>query len=836
MILSIHIRTTYADDDLFTLQVGPDGYLYYIDFTYGLTNYIGRIRDGSLGFSPPPSEEPPTEPPPIPHYVHIAETCLDPAAMPELVWEVKENGEYYGELHLDAAEVVVPSLGSMRTRVFNGLLPGPVIRMRPCGIYHLTYFNDLQEWPPGKPCEGANGECEPNYTGLHLHGLHVSPNPPDDSQTVSMAPGESFEYIYTVPCDHAGGTHWYHTHHHGSSSSQTNGGTEGILVIEENKYVSEADIPDVIGNMPEVFINLLQFDPEKLKISKAITQDALSETTIEADTYLINGCKRMDVTLAANEWTRFRMLHVGYMSNAVVTIPEPCEGQLLAKDGVYLGTVPRNIDSSGVLFFTLASRLDVAIRCPILEEGVVPWTIRRVDDVTPSVIGNLIVVDSNIVSQEIPTWNPCRPGYLTDVWDIPESEVVELRSVGARGVAINEQIFSGFENYIFSMNLGVVQEFSTTGTDTHPLHMHVSHVQLGNMTANDNSMAVAPNWNQQGDWVDTWSIPGRAFVRFRPERFVGPYLLHCHIPVHADQGMVSVINVMDNGDGTGQSSLGNPDILNWGTCQPTELPWLCEANASNLGMPYNDTQLNIPGTIEAEYYNDGGEDIGFHNIPDPFVDPSDFRRDEDANAPECYEERSIAVSNIHGTVNVLDHKTIGDIKDTEWLRYNVEVLQQGTYSCTFNFIDFDDNVSIHIYSNVRSCPAKGGSCESAGLLAMAHNSEFSHRGTGTDGVGDNYLTRQSIDLGVGNTSFVICFDSDTDARFNYFTLALVGSGSTPMPSTTPSLQPTTEPPTTEPPTFENSTELGGNGAVRIGGLTTFMACVVMLTSIASLVL
>ncbi len=818
------------------MQIGPDGYLYYIDFTYELTNYIGRIRDGSLSEAPPVSTPPPTEPtepPSIPCCVQPAETCIDPATMHELMWEVKENGEYYGELHLDSAEATIPSLGYMRTRVFNGLLPGPIIRMRPCGIYHLTYFNHLQQWPPGRPCDGDNGECEPNYTGLHLHGLHISPNPPDDSQTVSIAPGESFEYIYTVPCDHTGGTHWYHTHHHGSSSSQTNGGTEGFLVIEENKYVSEADIPDMIGNMPEVFINLLQLDPNKLKISKAITQDVLFETTIEADTYLINGCDHMDVTLVANEWTRFRMLHVGYLSNAVVTIPEPCEGQLLAKDGVYLGTVPRSIESNGVLFFTLASRVDVAIRCPLMEEGGVSWTIRRLEDTTPNVIGNLITVDNNSLPQEIPTWNPCRPGYLMDVWNVPESEPVELRSINARGVAINDQIFSGFENYIFSMNLGVVQEIMSTGTDSHPLHMHVSHVQLGNMSVEENSMAIAPNWNQQGDWVDTWSIPGRVFVRFRPERFVGPYLLHCHIPVHADQGMISVINVTDNEDGIGQGSLGNPDILNWGTCQPTELPWLCGTYSSNLGMPYENMQLNIPGTIEAEYYNNGGEGIGFHNIPNQFADPSDFRRDEDANTPECYEEGSTAVSNVRGAVNVSKPKTVGSIKDTEWLRYNVQVRQQGTYSCIFNFIDFDDKLSIRIYSDVMSCPAKGGGCESAGLLAMVHNTEFSHHGTATTGVGDNYLIRQSIDLGVGEKTFVICFDSDTDVRFNSFTLELVDPASTRMPSPTPMPTPA---PTPEPPTSENSTKEGGNGAVRIEGLTTFMVCVVMLTSIASLVL
>ncbi len=736
--------------------------------------------------------------------------------MPELEWEVKENGEYYGELHLDAAEITV-SQGYMRTRLFNGLFPGPVIRMKPCGVYHLTYFNDLEDWPLGRPCDdNGNGECEPNHTGLHLHGLHLSPVQPADSQAVSIAPGESFEYIYTVPCDHVGGTHWYHTHHHGSSSVQTNGGTEGILVIEENMYVSEADIPDMIVNIPEVFINLLQLDPGKLAISKAVAQDALFETTILADTYLVNGCDRMDVTLVANEWTRFRMLHVGYSSNAVVNIPEPCEGQLLALDGVYLGTVPRSI-GDGVLFFTLASRVDVAIRCPA---GVnVPWAIRRVEDTTSTVIGNLVTVDDgNISPQEIPTWNPCRPGYLVDVWDVPESELVEVRNINARGFAINSQLFSGFENYIFEMNLGVVQEIRSIGTDIHPMHLHVSHVQLGDVSGEEPFVPSAPNWYQQGDWVDTWSFPGVAHLRFRPERFVGPYLLHCHIPVHADVGMVSVINVMDNGDGTGQSSLGNPNILNWGTC------WLCDTEQSNLGVPYKNMQFNIPGAIDAIYYNEGGEGIGFHNIEDQFAYPSDFRRGEDANVPEGYEESTTAVSNVRGAVITDESYSIGSIKGTEWLRYNVHVLKEGSYNFMYNFLNFDDRISLRIYSEVSTCPDIGGDCESAGLLATVHNAEFSHYGTATTGVGDIYSTRQSVDLQVGEKAIVICLDSDTDTRFKSFSLELVD----------PTLAPTPVMPA--PENDESNGTFTGNRAVRIEGLTTFVACGVVLTSIATLVL
>lgn len=54
---------------------------------------------------------------------------------------------------------------------------------------------------------------------------------------------------YTIPCDHTGGTFWYHPHHHGSTSVQMGGGAMGVLIVEDRPDVH--GVPSQIVDMPE---------------------------------------------------------------------------------------------------------------------------------------------------------------------------------------------------------------------------------------------------------------------------------------------------------------------------------------------------------------------------------------------------------------------------------------------------------------------------------------------------------------------------------------------------------------------------------------------------------
>jgi len=96
--------------------------------------------------------------------------------------------------------------------------------------------------------------------------------------------------------------------------------------------------------------------------------------------------------------------------------------------------------------------------------------------------------------------------------------------------------------------IGTVEEwvFRNATQEMHPIHIHVNDAQI---------MSVNGVAQTARSWVDTFPIPyagtanggtsrpGEVVVRIKFRQFVGPYVFHCHILAHEDQGMMTIINV-----------------------------------------------------------------------------------------------------------------------------------------------------------------------------------------------------------------------------------------------------------------------------------------------------
>lgn len=88
-----------------------------------------------------------------------------------------------------------------------------------------------------------------------------------------------FPDVYTLPCDHAGGTFWYHPHHHGSTSLQMGGGAMGALIVEDRADVH--GIPEQIANMPELVMTIQEMDPELTAFDRDASGGELYATTAD---------------------------------------------------------------------------------------------------------------------------------------------------------------------------------------------------------------------------------------------------------------------------------------------------------------------------------------------------------------------------------------------------------------------------------------------------------------------------------------------------------------------------------------------------------------------------
>jgi len=171
-------------------------------------------------------------------FIHVASLLL--VALPGGAEIVSDPPQAHSPITL----LAVSNRASGRAAfAFEGKEQPPVIRAMPGESIRITYRNAMS---PTSTEKCATGPCM-NMTNLHFHGLHVSPNAPqDDVLTMVAMPGQSLQYAVTIPRNQPPGLYWYHTHPHGESSRQVLDGMSGAIVVEgTERYVPE------IRNMPE---------------------------------------------------------------------------------------------------------------------------------------------------------------------------------------------------------------------------------------------------------------------------------------------------------------------------------------------------------------------------------------------------------------------------------------------------------------------------------------------------------------------------------------------------------------------------------------------------------
>jgi FtsP/CotA-like multicopper oxidase with cupredoxin domain len=109
---------------------------------------------------------------------------------------------------------------------YGGQETAPTIRVSPGEDIRIHYVNDL---PERNDEECVLTPCM-DMTNLHFHGLHVSPNAPQDDALTML--GQSLDYRVAIPKTMPPGLYWYHTHPHGESYRQALDGMSGAIVIE----------------------------------------------------------------------------------------------------------------------------------------------------------------------------------------------------------------------------------------------------------------------------------------------------------------------------------------------------------------------------------------------------------------------------------------------------------------------------------------------------------------------------------------------------------------------------------------------------------------------------
>jgi FtsP/CotA-like multicopper oxidase with cupredoxin domain len=236
---------------------------------------------------------------------------------------------------------------------------------------------------------------------------------------------------------------------------------------------------------------------------------------------------------------------------------------VVAKDGIY---VPEAYLVQYPLLVP-GSRLDLAVRCNqsghfrFVSQRNAPYD-SNIAETTAVFEGTLagLVVSGPSVAMSAPKELPARPAYMPELRNTTASNHFSLafETIGGPfklgppfpAMHINKQSFSTKDNYIATTTIGKLEEWqvgiagdSSAGAGNHPFHLHVNPYQVVDIGGVDEMLGVRVG--EYRDTIPLWRSSAYT-IRFIPDRFPGPALVHCHMTPHVDLGMGAVTNIRQN--------------------------------------------------------------------------------------------------------------------------------------------------------------------------------------------------------------------------------------------------------------------------------------------------
>jgi FtsP/CotA-like multicopper oxidase with cupredoxin domain len=249
--------------------------------------------------------------------------------------------------------------------------PGPTFEVSPGDSVRIRLVNSLPPSAPNDRCQAYPASSDtvpqpdtmqgcfhgPNYTNIHYHGFHVTPDSTGDDILLQIAPGTSYQYAFGIPWNQSPGTHWYHPHKHGSVALQVINGMSGAFIVRG-------------GGLDSLTASLRMRD----QLIAIQTVDSTVNLLIGGTkrVVLVNGKYRPVIQMYPNEVMRWRIVNENVNSTAQFQIgftsdqpgfdaPAVFE---VARDGVQFS--PANYDTipDRQVLMAPGNRLDVFVRAP----------------------------------------------------------------------------------------------------------------------------------------------------------------------------------------------------------------------------------------------------------------------------------------------------------------------------------------------------------------------------------------------------------------------------------------------------------------------------------------
>ncbi|HEU4885523.1 MAG TPA: multicopper oxidase domain-containing protein [Longimicrobium sp.] len=269
---------------------------------------------------------------------------------------------------------------------FTPRFPGPTFRVRPGDLVQIWLRNKLP--PPVNP-SNDNDVCMsypaasdtanppdifqdclhgPNYTNIHYHGMHVTPDSTStvigDDVLLAIPPGDSILYSFRIPMNQSPGTHWYHPHKHGSVALQVANGMSGAFIVVDtttgvDRFAAQFNIREhlIAFQQIDTAVGLLHGDQVNI---------------LDKVPPLVNGQNYPTIYMAPGEVQRWRIVNENVTSNTKTLEfrfedrpgQEPVVVEV-ARDGVQYAPINIAQGNDSLLLVAAGNRLDVFVQAPL---------------------------------------------------------------------------------------------------------------------------------------------------------------------------------------------------------------------------------------------------------------------------------------------------------------------------------------------------------------------------------------------------------------------------------------------------------------------------------------
>ena len=445
----------------------------------------------------------------------------DPAVAEDL-----NNDPTIAEYNIEAKIALVNINGvEANLMTYNGYYPGPTIYFNKGDTLKIHFKNSL----PATQEKNILGFME-GITNVHTHGFHVSPIAPSDDPTLTIAPGQTYDYQYNTSLHPAGSFNFYHNHIHGLTAEQFWSGLAGSLICKDDTNAL-ADYETHILFIKD--ISLAGTQPAAYSIMDYVIGK-------EGNIVMVNGMVNPVLSIRPGQVQRWHIINACNARFIRLSLQQH-DMQLIGTDGGLLDK-PYAIPE---ILLTPSERIDVLIKGSETQGNfkllALPYN-RGCGSPPQTVTLMTLSYQGEPMNQQLPTTvNPNAARLNINLSNTPVRHLYLSMMMG-RGF-INGQDFDTKPFTITSM-VGTYEiwEISSQCMMDHVFHMHINHFQILSVIGGYPGYNV---YTQMPAWKDSVYVPrgGTARILVQISDFTGMTMFHCHIVEHEDIGMMGMWDI-----------------------------------------------------------------------------------------------------------------------------------------------------------------------------------------------------------------------------------------------------------------------------------------------------